>query len=698
MARATPVKIAIIANASQAAGVFKKTAGEAKTWGQRVGGAIKGVAKVGAGAALGLIGLSLTKGFQRLNNLDTAKTKMKALGFSSKATKSMMDSALKSVKGTAFGLDEAATSAASAAAAGVKQGKAMDGYLKMIADGASITGRSMTDFGAIVNKVQTNGVASMAELNQINDAGIGITQALAKEYGVSAIEMKKMVSSGKVDAATFNKVLGKMTNDAAKTMGETLPAKVANMVASLGRIGAAFLENVFPAMKGGADKILDTLGSFEDKAVGVAKKVNDSVQGLVAFLQDIDLSALTEKLETLREKGSKAIESLKNTVEPLGNTLSNIWTLIEPAVTALTGFVLGTGFAVLELALDGISKAAEPVANGLEKITDWAVKNESKLKTAAIVIGVLLTPVIVGLGIAAGIAAANAGALLVYGAVSKAMGIGLKIAAAAQWLFNTAMLANPITWIVVAIIALIAVIVLLVVHWDTVTAAIGKAWDWIKTKTSEAITAVVDWVKGLGSKVKNGFTSFKNNVVDAFKRAWDTAKSTTITKIAEVITWVKGIPGRVKNAVGNLGNTLKDAARKLIQGFIDGIKAKWNDVKDTFTKLTDKLPSWKGPAARDKKLLKRPAALIMDGFIDQINERRNKLRKTLQAVTKDINTMGGTNPTIGGTFTLDAATAGAGGSHTITINVSAGIGTNPAEIGREIKRNLDAYYRAGGRA
>ena len=346
MAKSTPLKIAIIANASQAVAVFKKTAGEAQTWGQKIGGAIKGIAKVGAGAALGVIGLSLTKGFQRLNNLDTAKTKMKALGFSAKSTKSMMDSALKSVKGTAFGLDEAATSAASAAAAGVKQGKAMDGYLKMVADGASITGRSMTDFGAIVNKVQTNGVASMAELNQINDAGIGITQELAKEYGVSAIEMKKMVSSGKVDAATFNKVLGKMTNDAAKTMGETLPAKVANMVASLGRIGAAFLENVFPAMKGGADKILDVLGGFEDKAVGVAKKVNTGVQDLTAKLKTIDLSFLTEKFEILKTKGKDAFDGLKGAIEPLAKAVENVWTLAEPFVTAVAGLVLGTAWAL----------------------------------------------------------------------------------------------------------------------------------------------------------------------------------------------------------------------------------------------------------------------------------------------------------------------------------------------------------------
>lgn len=59
---------------------------------------------------------------------------------------------------------------------------------------------------------------------------------------------------------------------------------------------------------------------------------------------------------------------------------------------------------------------------------------------------------------------------------------------AAQWALNSALLANPITWIVVGIVAAIGTLVLAITwlwkNWDTVWAGIkfaaGKAWDFLK--------------------------------------------------------------------------------------------------------------------------------------------------------------------------------------------------------------------------
>lgn len=59
--------------------------------------------------------------------------------------------------------------------------------------------------------------------------------------------------------------------------------------------------------------------------------------------------------------------------------------------------------------------------------------------------------------------------------------------AGAAWLFTAALLANPITWVVVGVVALIASLALLVIHWDAVTAAVvrfaswfGEKWAWIR--------------------------------------------------------------------------------------------------------------------------------------------------------------------------------------------------------------------------
>ncbi|NKR80219.1 hypothetical protein GS491_23835 [Rhodococcus hoagii] len=76
---------------------------------------------VGAGAAAaGVLAASITKGRGRLTAIEQAQAKLSGLGNSTQSVGKIMDNALASVKGTAFGLGDAATVAASAVAAGIK--------------------------------------------------------------------------------------------------------------------------------------------------------------------------------------------------------------------------------------------------------------------------------------------------------------------------------------------------------------------------------------------------------------------------------------------------------------------------------------------------------------------------------------------------------------------------------------------------
>ncbi|NKU16439.1 hypothetical protein GS928_25915 [Rhodococcus hoagii] len=94
---------------------------------------------VGAGtAAAGVLAASITKGLGRLKRDRAAQAKLSGLGNSTQAVGQIMDNALVSVKGTAFGLGDAATVAASAVAAGVKPGKDLERTLKLTGDAATI--------------------------------------------------------------------------------------------------------------------------------------------------------------------------------------------------------------------------------------------------------------------------------------------------------------------------------------------------------------------------------------------------------------------------------------------------------------------------------------------------------------------------------------------------------------------------------
>jgi phage-related minor tail protein len=107
------------------------------------------------------------------------------------------------------------------------------------------------------------------------------------------------------------------------------------------------------------------------------------------------------------------------------------------------------------------------------------------------------------------------------------------------WLWNAALAANPITWVVVGIAALIAAGVLLYRNWDTVKEKAGMLWD--KTKevfgnifnwAKEKIQPVVNFFKSLGDK----FNDFKNAIANFKMPKWVTSIGSTIGNAASKVT------------------------------------------------------------------------------------------------------------------------------------------------------------------
>ncbi|KYG34907.1 tape measure protein [Alkalihalobacillus trypoxylicola] len=231
------------------------------------------------GATTALTGITLVKGFNRLTGIDTAQAKLMGLGHDAKNIEIIMNSALDSVKGTSYGLDSAATTAASAVAAGIKPGKELTRYLSLTGDAAAMAGDSMDGMGSIFNKVQTAQKAYTGDLNMLAERGIPIYQWLAVEANTSAEAIRDMASNGEVSSKDFLKAIENNIGGAAKIMGEnSFTAGIANIWASVGRIGANFLDaggkggGFFSTMKPLLTGFNNSLGVVEDKAaqLGVA--------------------------------------------------------------------------------------------------------------------------------------------------------------------------------------------------------------------------------------------------------------------------------------------------------------------------------------------------------------------------------------------------------------------------------------------
>lgn len=114
--------------------------------------------------------------------------------------------------------------------------------------------------------------------------------------------------------------------------------------------------------------------------------------------------------------------------------------------------------------------------------------------------------------------------------------------ATSQWAVNAALLANPITWIIFGVIALIAVLALVIIYWDEIVIA----WQ-------EGLNSIVSGTNGVTNSIATFFGLMSNSVTNvaidignAFGQVWHNIKS----QASGVVSHVIGAWRAVKSALG----------------------------------------------------------------------------------------------------------------------------------------------------
>lgn len=77
------------------------------------------------------------------------------------------------------------------------------------------------------------------------------------------------------------------------------------------------------------------------------------------------------------------------------------------------------------------------------------------------------------------------------------LGVAMLIATAATWLFNAALWANPIVWVVAAIIALVAGIIWMANNWELVATVMWETWVRIRGFIKAAVDDSLGWIADL---------------------------------------------------------------------------------------------------------------------------------------------------------------------------------------------------------
>ncbi|SEE19553.1 tape measure domain-containing protein [Arthrobacter alpinus] len=347
-----------------------------KSSGSKMGAALGGALKVGALAASGAViaglGVALTKGFGRLSAIENAKAKLTGLGHTADSVAAIMANANAAVKGTAFGLDEAATVAAGAVAAGVKPGKELERTLKLTGDAATIAGVGMADMGAIFNKVASSNKIQGDVIAQLNEAGIPIVQLLGKELGTTAEETLKLASDGKINFETFQVAMQAGLGGAALESGKTLQGAFKNVMASVGRVGANLLSGAYPLFTKFFQGLITWMAPVEEKAKLVGAVIGTSMEkASTALMGVLSILASGDFIGGLGvEEDSKLISFLFNVREGfmgLSDVSGRVVAEVSGGITALgAAFVSGGS----EVTSSGFAGILESIGTGARTIWD----------------------------------------------------------------------------------------------------------------------------------------------------------------------------------------------------------------------------------------------------------------------------------------------------------------------------------------
>lgn len=180
-----------------------------------------------------------------------------------------------------------------------------------------------------------------------------------------------------------------------------------------------------------------------------------------------------------------------------------------------------------------------------------------------------------------GVAAAVGPLLLVVGkmiAVAHSLAGAFKVVQGAFWALTKVLMFNPWLLLIAGIVALVVVVVK---NWDTITRVIGDAWDWIVEKTKANWDTIKDVLAVAGRIILALVTGGLSEVVLAVVRHWDAITGAT----SAAWSWVKDHIGAIMRVVlAVLTGGLSEAVLWVVRHW-DQIKAAtaaaWNAVWGT---------------------------------------------------------------------------------------------------------------------
>lgn len=431
---------------------------------------------------------------------------------------------------------------------------------------------------------------SLKEFVLIAQGGGKQVEGAFKSIGLNGKEMQKVFAEGGPKSKeALDKVFDALrkVKDPAERSSLALTlfgTKAEDMQKALFAIDPSKAEAALGKTAGAAQKMGDTLHSGPSHQIDVFKRTLQ--QGIVDMMGSYVIPALMKVpgyLKTLASAFQSVVSHIEANKEVYITLAGIITTVLLPSI---------------------ISMAVTAVTSAATSVAAWAAQGVAALGTAATYIGVNAL-IIAGWITSAATSVASAAVIVGGWLLMAAQSTWAAIKMAAAWLIAM----GPVGLIIAAVIGLVAIIImnwdtiktwtlaiwdwvwnkikaiagflvdifmnfslpgLIISHWDTIKNATLAVWDWIWTKIKQIASFVVDLFMNFtlpGLIIKHWDT-----IKSATSAAWNAVKQFVVNAATVIVNFVVGAWNGLKNTISTIFNGIKTIASTV-----------WSGIKSTIT-------------------------------------------------------------------------------------------------------------------
>lgn len=536
--------------------------------------------------------------------------------------------------GVAASLDMSAANAKLAAQLGVGPAEAAE-LSKVSADVyADAWGDSATTVNEAIKGVYQNiGNVDDAEggLEGVTTKALALAETFDQEVGPTTAAVGQMIKTGLADNADeafdiltrgFQTGANK-ADDLLDTMGE-----YGTQFRKFGLDGETATGLLSQGLKAGArdaDIVADSIKEFSIRAIdgSASTKAGFEAIGLSASDMSAKIGAGGSSASGALDLTLDRLRAIKDPVERSAVAVQLFGTQSEDLGEALYALDPSTAVSALGEVGGAADKMAKTVgdspASALESFKRQAVQKLADVSGTFVQFATensgVFEPLAYTLAGIAGTVLVIKGAMMVWTAAQAAWTAATTIATGAQWLWNTALFSSPITWIVLAVLALVAVIVVIATKttwfqtiWSTVWGAITSAFDstmawlsdkfawfgelpgkfagWFGSAKDWAVTKLLElvgWLTGMPGRAWDALSGMAGTLYNAGYNAFQDMKNAAVNRAVSLVLWMGGLPGRLVGALAGQAYRFYNMGLDFVTGLWDGISSAggwlWDQVK-----------------------------------------------------------------------------------------------------------------------